>query len=104
MFSGVKGIFGDWYETGDRDTMISRQTERIVVAILRSWEEEIENLDPNDKDGLSELAQLIEEMRRCLSIVWAKIAKDERFEPARLKLEELTTTLFRLRYGVYLLS
>lgn len=87
-----------------RDTVISRQTEKIVAAILRSWEEQTEELDPGDEDDLAELAQLAVTMRQCLSIVRGQIAKDEMFEPARLKLEELTTMLFRLRYGVYLAS
>ncbi|EHK44716.1 uncharacterized protein TrAtP1_002832 [Trichoderma atroviride] len=62
------------------DTVISRQTEIIVLVILKSWEEETDELDPNNEDDLEELSQLAEQMRRCLSLVKGQIAKDSMSE------------------------
>ncbi|KAM0478980.1 hypothetical protein ACHAPX_004958 [Trichoderma viride] len=105
FISGGKRHFRELLRDGRyRDTVISRQTEKTAAAFLNFWEEQTDRLDPSDQDDLAELAELAVAMRQCLSVIRDQIDKDKMFEPARLKLEELTTTLFRLRYGAYLPS
>lgn len=79
--------------------VISPATEKIVKGLLQRLDPQRVELDSLDSTSWIELAQ---EIRGRLPEIHERIRRDEAFEPALTKLEELRTLQFPLRYSVYL--